>query len=276
MIRLEGLRLERARASRQFQDGSFRNTAPVGPGISGPTLPLLGEYFFGDQTRSPRSPLPLLDPREDWLRPISSGLRVTWLGHSTLLLEIDGVRVLTDPVFGQRASPFSFAGPKRFHATPVTLEQLPPLDAILLSHDHFDHLCEWTMKRLAASRVPVVTSLGVGARLEALGFDPTSIVELDWWETHTLAGGRLTFTAAPAQHFSGRGLRDRNVTLWSSWVLQSENRKVFFSGDTGFTEEFAEIARRLGPFDLTLLEIGAWHPSWGSIHLGPENAARAP
>lgn len=277
MALLQGLRLERARASRQFRDGTFHNTSGVGPAMQGGnSVSVLGEFFFGGSARRPRAALPIESPLEAWSRPVSSsGLRITWLGHSTLLLEIDGVRVLTDPVFAERASPVSFAGPRRFHAVPATVAQLPPLDAVLLSHDHFDHLCNESIRELAQLRVPIVTSLGVGARLEKLGFLPELITELDWWEEHTLPGGALSFVATPAQHFSGRSLGDRNGTLWSSWVIRTKNRQLFFSGDTGFTEEFAEIHRRYGSFDVTMLEIGAWHPAWGSIHLGPENALRA-
>jgi L-ascorbate metabolism protein UlaG (beta-lactamase superfamily) len=192
-----------------------------------------------------------------------------------MLIEVDGLRVLTDPVFGERASPVSFAGPRRFHPVPAALAQLPPLDAVLLSHDHFDHLCQSTMRQIAKLRVPVITSLGVGAHLEEWGVDPRMIIELDWWETHTLPGGELAFTATPAHHFSGRSLVARNATLWSSWALRTKNRRLFFSGDTGLTEAFVEIGKRFGPFDLVMLEIGAWHPAWGDIHLGPAHALTA-
>lgn len=277
MALLAGLRLERARASRQFRDGTFHNTSGATAALQGgSSVSVMGEFFFGGAARRPRAALPIESPLEAWSRPVSSsGLRITWLGHSTLLLEIDGLRVLTDPVFGERASPVSFAGPKRFHAVPATIAQLPKLDAVLLSHDHFDHLCQASIRELARLQVPIVTSLGVGARLEKLGFRADLITELDWWEEHTLPGGELSFVATPAQHFSGRSLTDRNATLWSSWVIRTKNRQVFFSGDTGFTDEFAEVHRRYGTLDLTLLEIGAWHPSWGTIHLGPENALRA-
>jgi L-ascorbate metabolism protein UlaG (beta-lactamase superfamily) len=195
---------------------------------------------------------------------------VTWLGHSTTLLEIDGHRVLTDPVWGDRASPVQFAGPKRFHRAPVPIDQLPPLDAILVSHDHFDHLDYPTVRALAALEAPFVTSLGVGAHLEAWGVPRSRIHELDWWEAVTIGG--LRFHAAPARHFSGRGFGTTNATLWSSWSIEGERHRVFFSGDTGLTEEFAEVGQRLGPFDLVMLEVGAYHPAWGSIHLGPDNA----
>jgi L-ascorbate metabolism protein UlaG (beta-lactamase superfamily) len=213
-----------------------------------------------------------VDPRPAWQHGPESGLRATWLGHSTVLLEIDGLRVLTDPVWGERASPYGFAGPRRFQPVPVAIEALPPLDAVVISHDHYDHLDYPSIVALAGLDVPFVTSLGVGAHLEAWGVRPERIVELDWWQAARL--GALELTAAPSQHFSGRGLR-RNATLWSSFVIAGPRHRVFFSGDTGLTPEYAEIARMLGPFDLVMLEVGAFHPSWGQIHLGPENALEA-
>lgn len=264
-----GLRLERVRASKQHDGRTFKNPSGKGPLTSMP-LPVLGEYFFGGNQRTPPGPLPFVRPHETWLRPVETELRVTWLGHSTVLLEMGGRRVLTDPVFGQRASPLRFAGPKRFHPVPAELDELPELDVVLLSHDHYDHLCSPTMRTLAGSTAPIVTSLGVGARLEALGVAAERITELDWHE-HTEVGG-IRFTATPCQHFSGRSTSDRNHTLWSSWVIESDRQRVFFSGDTGLTTDFIDTGERYGPFDLTLLEIGAFHEAWGDIHLGPENA----
>jgi L-ascorbate metabolism protein UlaG (beta-lactamase superfamily) len=269
----DGLRLERVRASRQFVDGLFRNPSGLGPELKGSSLPLIGEYFFGNAQRNPPGALPLERPHEAWARPAETGLRVTWLGHSTTLLELDGRRVLTDPVFGERASPVRFAGPKRFHPVPAELNELPPLDLVLLSHDHYDHLCAPTMQALSSMSVPIVTALGVGAHLETLGIAPSRIIELDWGESVNLPGLRLH--ATPSQHFSGRGARDRNRTLWASWVIESERHKLFFSGDTGLTQQFEVIGKEHGPFDLTLLEVGAFHESWGSIHLGPDNALEA-
>lgn len=272
-MRLGGLRLERARASKRYRDGTFRNTSPITARIEGGQLPIMRDFLFGGKKRKPTGVIPVESPLETWRSAIgASRLRVTWLGHSTMLLEIDGARVITDPVFGDRLGPVSFAGPKRFHAPPVTVAQLPELDAVLVSHDHYDHLCKSTVIELAKRGVPFVTSLGVGAHLEKFGIPAAQITELDWWESHIV--GPVEFTAAPAQHFSGRLGGGRNTTLWSSWCIRTANRKVFFSGDTGLTEEFREIGEKLGPFDLTMLEIGAWHPAWGSIHLGPENALK--
>ena len=268
-----GLRRERVVSSPRFHDGRFENTDPVALSMKpGQMWSTTGEFFFGGRgiERRPSRALPVEDPRSVWTRRVSSGLRVTWLGHSTTLLEVDGARVLTDPVWGERVSPVSFAGPRRFHPPPVPVEGLPPLDAVLVSHDHFDHLDHTTIRQLARRETPFVTSLGVGAHLEAWGVDPERITELDWWESAPV--GRLRFHATPARHFSGRGFGTANGTLWSSWVIESDRRRIFFSGDTGLTPEFADIGRRLGPFELVMLEVGAYHPAWGSIHLGPDNA----
>jgi L-ascorbate metabolism protein UlaG (beta-lactamase superfamily) len=273
----DGLRLERLRASPLWTPEGLRNRHPVLAGLRDPTAPrpTLGEFLRGGSRRVPRGPLPSLDPREAWRRAPGSSLRATWLGHSTVLLEIDGVRLLTDPVWGQRASPLRLAGPKRFQPVPVALRQLPPIDLVVISHDHYDHLDHGTVTRLAGLDVPFVTSLGVGAHLESWGVRSERITELDWWESHRLPGTELVVTAAPSQHFSGRGLKDRNATLWSSIALRSPRHAVFFSGDTGLTTEYAAIAKRLGPFDLVMLEVGAFHPAWGDIHLGPANALKA-
>ncbi len=281
--RAEGLRLERMQASPLWQasttgaGGGFRNIAPIAQGLRDPAakMPSLGDFICGGTRRVPTGPLPALDPLPTWLKKPDSGLRATWLGHSSVLLEVDGVRVLTDPVWGLRASPSQLAGPKRFQPMPVSLKALPPLDAVIISHDHYDHLCYPTIRALAKTTVPFVTSLGVGAHLQAWGVPPERITELDWWQSHRLPGTDVEVFAAPSQHFSGRGLKDRNATLWSSLVVRGPRHRVFFSGDTGLTDQYTQIRQRLGPFDLVLLEVGAFHPAWGDIHLGPEHALEA-
>lgn len=275
--RPQGERLERITQSPSWRDGAFRNRHPIAPGLRDPaaTPPSLADFLCNEGRRMPTEPLPAADPRPAWLRPVQSGLRATWLGHSTVLIEIDGWRILTDPVWGHRASPFRLLGPRRFQPIPVALRDMPSVDAVVISHDHHDHLDYPTIRALTASPVPFITPLGVGAHLEAWGIAPSRITELDWWQSHRVAGTGLTITATPSQHFSGRRLNHRNDTLWSSLVITGTDHKVFFSGDTGLTTEYAVIAERLGPFDLVMLEVGAFHPSWGDIHLGPEHALEA-
>jgi L-ascorbate metabolism protein UlaG (beta-lactamase superfamily) len=272
-----GARLERMRASPRWSGDSFRNVHPIPPTLRARDAerPSLSDFLCDGNRRVPLGPLPAVNPIEAWTREPASGLRATWLGHSTVVIEIGGLRVLTDPVWGARASPARLAGPKRFQPVPVELRAMPPIDLVALSHDHYDHLDYPTVVELARLDVPFVTSLGVGAHLEAFGVRPERITELDWWESYQFPHGDLMVTAAPSQHFSGRGLKDRNTTLWSSLVIRSSRHAVFFSGDTGLTTEYTAIRDRLGPFDLVMLEVGAYHPSWGDIHLGPRNALEA-
>ena len=270
-----GARLERMKASPRWVDGAFRNIHPLLPGLRANVAMPLWEFFCPKEQRSPLAPLPTVDPLPIWKQPPETGLRATALGHSTLLLEVDRARVLTDPVWGERAFVTKRAGPKRFQPVPVALGALPPVDVILLSHDHYDHLDYPTIRQLAAGDVPFVCPLGVGAHLEAWGIEPERITELDWWESVELAGRDLRITATPAQHFSGRSPGTRNRTLWASYVLEGPAHRVFFGADTGLTREYESIRRRFHPFDLVLLEIGAFHPAWGDIHLGPERALTA-
>lgn len=271
-------RERRIALSPRFKDGVFHNTHPTSVMRDPFTARMAIDFMVGSKGRSPRAPLPLFDrTREVLATPPHDGLRLTWLGHSTVLVEIDGVRLLTDPVWGERASPVSFAGPKRFHAPPLSMADLPPIDAVVLSHDHYDHLDARSIQALASGAAPgfsgrFVTALGVGAHLEKLGADPENVVELDW--SHGTKVGAVDIVAVPAQHFSGRGL-DRNRTLWAGFCILGPKHRVFFSGDTGPTAEHADIGASFGPFDVAMFEIGAYHPSWGDIHLGPDAAFEA-
>lgn len=273
-------RLARIARSPRWDGKQFRNTHKVQLAINPLDLRMTLDFAFGSKRRVPQAELPLVGTTHTTLQgPPPDGLRLTWLGHSVVLIEIDGMRLLTDPVWGLRASPVGFAGPKRFHPMPLKLDELGRIDAILLSHDHYDHLCAYTWRQLVAGGCPgwsgrVITSLGVGAHLERLGVQPEQITELDWSEgtVVTAPQARVEVLATPSQHFSGRGAADRNRTLWSGLAVLGPKHKVFFSGDTGQTDEHADIGRSLGPFDVVLLEIGAFHEAWGSIHLGPERA----
>ncbi len=208
-----------------------------------------------------------------------SGLRVTWIGHSSMLVEIDGVRALIDPVWDERASPMRWAGPKRFFAPPLPLRDLPQVDVVLVSHDHYDHLGESTIRELAGMEsmreAKWVTSLGIGEMLRRFGVNAERISELDWTQSVRLADGALEITAVPARHFSGRSLFNRFESLWSAFVLKSSKHAIFFGADSGWWDGFGQIGATYGPFDLTMLEIGAFDALWASIHLGPDGAARA-
>jgi len=195
------------------------------------------------------------------------------LGHSTLLMKLRDGFWITDPVFAERASPVQWAGPKRFHAPPIALEDLPPLRGVILSHDHYDHLDRKAIERLADRADVFLTPLGVGDRLVAWGVPPSKVRQFDWWQGTTIGG--LQFTATPAQHFSGRGLFDADRTLWASWVIIDGDLRLFFSGDGGYFGGFAEIGRRFGPFDVTMIETGAYDPRWAYVHMQPQETVQA-
>ena len=270
-----GERLARIQRSPHYRDGGFQNPEATSLAVSGSTWETMKRWVAGHEQRVPPGPMPIVQlTRKDFEQGPASGLRATWLGHSTVLVEIDGARVLFDPVWARRASPSTLIGPKRFHAPPLALEELPPLDAIVASHDHYDHLDRGVVQAIAQSaaqsRARFIVPLGVGAHLEKWGVPPDRITELDWAESTTVAS--LKLTATPARHFSGRGLGDRNHTLWASWSVAGPTHRVFHSGDTGPFPGFADIGAQHGPFDLTLIKIGAYGETWPDIHLTPEQA----
>jgi L-ascorbate metabolism protein UlaG (beta-lactamase superfamily) len=253
----------------------YLNPVPTSVGDWSLFIKVMYLYFTNKEERTPKGPLgPYRTDSGVYERPPASGLRVTWFGHSSLLVEIDGMRVLIDPVWEQRAAPVQWFGPKRFFAPTLRLEQLPRIDVVLVSHDHYDHLGINTLRDLAkaaaAANAQWVTSAGVGTILRKCGVQ--EVRELDW--TESLQVGELTLTAVPARHFSGRSLFNRFETLWSSFVLASPKHTVYYGADSGEWEGFQEIAQAYGPFDLTMLEIGAFDPLWADIHMGPDGAAR--
>ena len=258
---------ERIRRSPQFRDGVFRNPPGVDRGVvPAPAGSIVREMLFGGQRRHPALPIPVVAAPP--AQPAAEGLAVTWYGHASALVEIEGRRVLLDPVWSKRCSPSQSVGPSRMHPPPVPLETLPQLDAVLISHDHYDHLDLRSIKALARTQTaPFVVPLGVGAHLERWGIEPSRIIELDWGESTSVAG--LELVATSAHHFSGRGL-SRDRTLWSSWVVAGEHRRVFYSGDSGYFPGYATIGAEYGPFDLTLIQIGAYSPHWADIHMTPE------
>ena len=262
-----------ARRSPNYHDGVFVNFDPASSiNLDGEQRSLLIRQLVGsrDSMRPPK-PIPLAVPPKVDATPLD--LAASWYGHSSALVEVDGYRVLTDPVWSRRCSPSRTVGPERMHEVPVQLEALPALDAVLISHDHYDHLDMDTIVSLARSqRAPFVVPLGVGAHLRKWRIPDSRIVELDWHESHRI--GDLTLVCTPARHFSGR-LLTRNTTLWASWVIIGPRHRAFFGGDTGYTKSFAEIGMDHGPFGMSLLPVGAYHPAWPDIHMNPEEAVRA-
>jgi len=265
-----GARRARMQGSPQWRDGVFENPQILWNDGWGMVKGVLSASEYG----SPAGELPVVSGDGALFRtPPPTGLRVTWLGHSTLLVEIDGLRLLTDPVWGPRASPLSWLGPARWYPPPLELAALPAIDAVIISHDHYDHLDQPTIAAIADWDTIFITPLGVGAHLEYWGVPADRIVELDWWERTPV--GDLELVCVPARHASGRQLFDQNATLWAGYALLGPRHRVYFSGDTGLFPAMREIGERFGPFDLTMIEAGAYDQAWPDWHIGPEQAVRA-
>ncbi len=263
-----------------IEEGKFQNPVPTSVGDLSMIWKLLPLYFKNKEEKTPRQALgPFRTDARIYAMPPMSGLRVTWFGHSSNLLEIDGARILIDPVWDKRAAPSRWAGPKRFFAPTLPLGELPRIDAVVISHDHYDHLGKDTIQEL--SKLPAlqhahwVTSLGVGKLLTRFGVPGGQILELNWTESAQIADGACEVTSLPARHFSGRSLNNRFETLWASFVIKSKKHSVYYGADSGMWEGFGEIGANYGPFDLTMLEIGAYHELWKDIHMGPDGAAQA-
>jgi len=256
----------------------FQNPVPTEVGGLSTIFKVGPRFFTGTAARSPQRPLgPFHTEPSNYGRNPESGLRVTWFGHSSSLLELDGARILIDPVWDLRAAPLQWIGPKRFFPPTLALKDLPPIDAVLISHDHFDHLGEGTVRQLAGTKsmehTRWITPLGVGAILAGFGVNRSLVTELDW--TQQATAGAVTITALPARHFSGRSLFNRFESLWASFALTGPQHRVYYGADSGEWDGFSEIGEAFGPFDLTMLEIGASDPLWIDIHMGPEGAVRS-
>lgn len=267
-----GERRARMERSPQWKDGHFDNPQPLWNDLWGA---LTGAFHASAHT-SPGQPLPsiALDPRK-LQTPPASGLRVTWFGHSSQLLEIDGHRVLTDPVWSDRISPVRWLGPRRWYTPAIALRDLPPIDVVVISHDHYDHLDYPTITAMKDwGTTTFIVPLGIGAHLAYWGIPESRIIELDWWERHAV--GDLTIVATPARHASGRvPPLDDGRTLWAGYAFLGKAHRAFFSGDTGLFPAMKEIGEKLGPFDLTMIEIGQYHRTWPDWHIGPEQAVIA-
>lgn len=268
--RAEGERLARMQRSPNFKDGVFVNREPLVNHL----WPMLEGLLHVSPEASPSATVhaEAFDVKRLSTAP-ASGLRVTWLGHAAVLIEIDGQRILTDPVWSERASPFTWIGPRRWYTPPVPVDALPKLDAVLISHDHYDHLDQATVVALSKRGTRFVVPLGIGAHLAYWGVPEAQITELDWWEKARV--GELELVCTPARHASGRHLFDKDSKLWAGYALIGRQRRVYFSGDTGLSSAFKDIGERLGPFDLTLIEVGQYHRAWPDWHAGPEQAVLA-
>lgn len=259
--------------SANFDGNKFINPAATRTSFSaGAYVEMTKRWLFGKEIRIPKTEIPIVRPSFQEKPP--EGLVITWLGHSTVLIEIDGKRVLTDPIFEERCSPTSLVGPKRFHPAPISLDALPALDAVIISHDHYDHLEKKTVLYLAGKGVRFYMPCGVGAHLKKWGIPKAQIFEMNWWDQLSIHENTLQIFSLPARHFSGRGFK-ANKSLWASWAIIGPKNRVFFSGDTGPFDGFGEIGKKLGPFNVTLIKIGAYDKLWPDIHLTPKQAVEA-
>ncbi len=265
----------RLEQSPQYQDGKFQN--PI-------FAPVMASGSFWKYVKK-RVMVPRVDPeppegvipvtpiiKKEWAAPEKSRLSFAWLGHASVLIAMGGKTILVDPVLEERCSPFSWIGPKRFHPSPVAANGLPHIDVVLITHDHYDHLEESTMRYLADKAGLFAVPLGIGALLEEWQIPHEKIVELDWWESHD--AGPLRLTAVPGVHYAKRGLFDGDQRLWCAWTVHGESRRIFISGDSGYYDGFKTVGRRLGPFDLTFLKVGAYDDLWKQIHMLPEEAVQ--
>lgn len=259
--------------SPQYQSGKFRNPQKWKQPSIGEMLSMMWDFIFKGDERRPSVKLPSLKADLKYFNDTGKNqLNATWLGHSSIMLNIDGQKILLDPVFEKKVS---IMGPSRFNGElPLDPEQIEKVDIIIISHNHYDHLNKFSIQLLNEKAKLFIVPLGVGAELKAWGVPRKKIIELDWWDEYKV-NNNLLIAAAPAQHFSGRGLSDRDNTLWASWVIKTDNHKIFFGGDSGYFDGFKQIGEKYGPFDITFLECGAYNEKWHPVHMYPEETVMA-
>jgi L-ascorbate metabolism protein UlaG (beta-lactamase superfamily) len=265
----KGERRARMEKSPEWKSGHFENPQPLINDFWGS---ITGMFDASpDVSPSPSKAVPTV--ATNLSTPPASGLRVTWLGHSSTIVELDGHRVLTDPVWSLRSSPLTWIGPTRWYPAPAVLEDLKPIDVVVISHDHYDHLDMQTIKAMKDWKTVFVVPLGIGAHLAYWGIPADRIIELDWWERTKVGGLEIVMT--PARHASGRTVFDKDATLWAGYALIGATHRVYYSGDTGLFPAMKQIGEKLGPFDLTMIEVGQYNRAWPDWHIGPEQAVTA-
>lgn len=266
---------ERITSSPQYDDGKFYNTIRGTYDEGKAWRTAIKELIFGKRTDPvPKTSIPIQKlTGTDFYEEDNNALRFVRLGHSTIMLQIGGKIWLTDPVLSERASMFQWIGPKRFHPVPIKIGGLPFIEGVLISHDHYDHLDHNSIVQLKDRVGYFYVPLGLKEKLASWGVDSEKIIELDWREKVQI--GAVELISTPAQHFSGRGLFDSAETLWTSWVIKTNQHAVFFSGDSGYFAGFKEIGNKYGPFNITFLECGAYNESWRSMHMFPEDNIKA-
>ena len=271
----KGKYLERIKSSVNYKEGSFTNLLPTPMNTSGDSFfNTFLKFIRGGEDRKPKNVIQTSPFDKAHYSSADTSLSVTWFGHSTVLLKTGGKTLLIDPVFSDHASPFPFMGPRSFpYSQEYAIEDLPDIDAVLISHDHYDHLDYETIRKLNEKVSKFFVPLGLAAHLMRWNVPEANIYEMDWWDEVTF--DNLLFACVPMRHFSGRAITDRNSTLWAGWVIQSENRTVIHTGDSGYGPHFKKIGEKYGPFDLTMVECGQYNESWKLIHMMPEETVQA-
>ena len=267
------LSLERVRKSPNFLNGAFKNTEKTlqNTGFKWSTIP---KFFTDGNNKTPSVELPMEKLTKSYFDSEPQQPRITWFGHSAAFVELEGLNIFIDPMLGDVPAPHPLLGSKRFQKElPISIDSLPNIDVVLISHDHYDHLDYGSIVKLKDKVSQFYVPLGIKAHLTSWGIDATKIIEFDWWENINYKG--IEFVSTPARHFSGRGIINRNSTLWCSWVLKSENSSIFFSGDSGYGKHFKEIGSTYGPFDFAMLECGQYNEQWSQIHMTPEETIQA-
>ena len=262
--------------SGHYKDGKFQNLIPTNADdmTFAKMLSVSKDFILGVPRTKPEFDLPQEKVDSIYLEKSIDIDKLIWFGHSAFLLQLDGKNILLDPMLGESPSPHPLVGPKRFNRElPIEIQQLPKIDAIIISHDHYDHLDYESIKLLKEKTAKFFVPLGVGKHLKSWGINADDIKELNWWDETEFKDIQLAFT--PSRHFSGRGFSDGSSSMWGSWVIKGKTKNIYFSGDSGYGPHFKEIGDKYGPFDFAMMECGQYNENWLNIHMVPEETAKA-